>query len=308
MKPNLNKFTRLMLLSGVILLLGSCLKNNKYYNDFTKYEPSVEIPFAAKNLNSPIGIDWSPDTTTSFRVVINLASVEKLGSPVTATLGIDKAFIDQYNILQDAAAKKSQQDYIADPSHKTSDPKYPYSWTPMEVLPDSLYTVSAWDLTIPANERQAYADVLIKTDQLPDGHNYVLPFTITKASIDISSWNHLPLWFISSPFSGTFKGFHAHMKGGAYDEIYEDDAMTLATIDQHTVAEPGSIGDFFGGYTEYHFNGDGSVSVSAGSSVAAKNSYGATVLESSSNPQTGEFYVKFTFLAGKYTAELWFER
>lgn len=307
MKKN-NKYFRILLIAGFVFSLQSCLKNNKYYEDFSKGSPAIELPLAAKYANKPYGIPWSPDTTTSFKLYVNVASVDKPSSPVTATIGIDAAWVDQYNADQTAKATTAQQDYLdADPSHTTNDPSYPYSWTPMEVMPDSLYTVSATSLTVPAGEREVFSDVLVKSDNFAPGHNYVLPFTITQSSINISSWNHLPLWFISSPFAGTFTNFHAHTVGGPYDETY-DDVMNLQTIDQHTVAEPGTIADFFGGYAEYHFNGDGSVSVQAGSSSSSPNSYGAVVLSSSSNAVTGEFSVVFTILSGKYKFDVQFKR
>lgn len=315
MKRYFNKSTFLMaVLAGSILLLSSCLKNNKYYVDMSKYKPSVELPMAATKGNTPFGIDWSPDTTTSYKVYINVASVNPLNTPVTATLDIDKDYIDQYNAQQDAAAKQAQADYLQDTSHHKTDPTYPYSWIPIEILPDSLYTVSIdgkpvqvpFELTTPAGQREVYADVLMKTDEMPSGHNYILPFTITKGSIDISNWNHLGLWLISSPFSGTYNNYHVTISGKATDDF--DDVMSLSTIDQHTVSQPGSIGDYFGGYTEYHFNGDGSVSVKAGTSSSKPDSYGAKVLESSSNSTTGEFHVKFSILTGGYTFDETFKR
>jgi hypothetical protein len=308
MKQTKNRYFRFLFIAAMIFTLQSCLKNNEYYTDFSKGKPAIELPLAAKFANKPYGISWSQDTTTSFKLYVNVASVDKPTAPVTATIGIDNDWVTKYNADQSAAATQAQQDYLdADPSHSTNDPNYPYSWTPMEVMPDSLYTVSALDLTVPAGEREVFSDVLVHSDRFEPGHNYVLPFTITQSSINISSWNHLPLWFISSPFAGTYENFHAHTVGGPYDETY-DDVMTLQTIDQHTVSEPGSIADFFGGYTEYHFNGDGSVSVKAGSSSSSPNSYGAVVLSSSSDATTGEFSVVFTILAGKYKFDVQFKR
>ena len=240
MKKAKNKYFRILLIAGLVFSLQSCLKNNKYYEDFSKGSPAIELPLAAKYANKPYGISWSPDTTTSFKLYVNVASVSVPSTPTTATIGIDQAWVDEYNADQTASAAQAQQDYLnADPSHTVNDPNYPYSWIPMEVMPDSLYTISSKDLTVPAGQREVYADVLVKSDKFAPGHNYVLPFTITQSSINISSWNHLPIWFISSPFAGTFAHFHAHTVGGPYDETY-DDVMTLQTIDQHTVAEPGS--------------------------------------------------------------------
>ncbi len=162
MKQNKNRYFRILLIAGLVFTMQSCLKNNKYYADFSKGSPAIELPLAAKYANGPYGISWSPDTTTSFKLYVNVASVNKPTAPVTATIGIDNDWVTQYNTDQSAAATKAQQDYLdADPAHTSDDPNYPYSWTPMEVMPDSLYTVSAMDLTVPANEREAYSDVLL---------------------------------------------------------------------------------------------------------------------------------------------------
>ncbi|MGN6801167.1 MAG: DUF1735 domain-containing protein [Ginsengibacter sp.] len=308
MKKINNKYLGMFLVATLVLSLQSCLKNGKYYQDFSKGSPAVELPFAAKYTNRPYGIPWSPDTTTSFKVYVNVASVNVPSTPTTATLAIDKAWVDQYNNDQTAAASQAQQDYLnADPSHTVNDPAYPYSWIPMEVMPDSLFTVSSYDLTIPAGQREVYADVLVHSDKFAPGHNYVLPFTISNASVNISNWNHLPLWFISSPFAGTFTHYHSNsIKSGL--PFYDfDDVVTLNTVDQHTVSQDG-IADLFGGYTEYHFNGDGSVSVKAGSSSSNPNSYGASVVSSSSDATTGDFTVKFTILSGKYVFTETFKR
>lgn len=295
MKRYLNiKMLLVLALTGGVFLMSSCLKNNKYYVDFGDYNPSVEFPMAAKYVNKPFGIDWSPDTTTSFKIYINVASMDKPNLPVTATIDIDKAWIDQYNTEQAASAKQAQEDYLADTSHRTSDPAYPYSWTPMEILPDSLYEISIggsaaqvpFQLSVPAKERQAYADVLIHTDKFPAGHNYVLPFTMTDASTTISSWNHLGLWFITSPFTGTFTNYS--VVDGVYSPTRTGQTVTLATVDQHTV-EAGGFLDYYSGSTTYHFLGDGSVEVTANSG----GDLGAETIESHSDPATGNFYVKY---------------
>lgn len=309
MKQTKNRYFRILLVAGLIFSLQSCLKNNKYYTDFSKGTPAIELPLAAKYANGPYGLTWSPDTSTSFKLYVNVASVDKPSADVTATIGIDKAWVDQYNASQTTAATQTQQDYLtADTSHRATDPTYPYSWTPMEVMPDSLYTISSLNLTVPAGQREAIADVLVHSDRFEPGHNYVLPFTITQSSITISSWNHLPLWFISSPFAGQFNNYHVNIvKSGSQFQDF-DDVINLSTVDQHTVSQSGSVGDYFGGYTEYHFNGDGSISVKAGSSSSSPNSYGAVVLSSSSDAVTGDFSVKFSMLAGKYVFTETFKR
>ncbi|HLS52968.1 MAG TPA: hypothetical protein VK031_03280, partial [Tissierellaceae bacterium] len=206
-----------------------------------------------------------------------------------------KDWIDQYNAEQDAKAKEEQQEYLdANDSHTDEDPAYPYSWTPMEILPDSLYELTIdgkevsmpFDLTVPANERLAYADLDIYTGRFPKGHNYVLPFTITESSIDISNWKHLGLWFISSPFSGTYTDYS--VKSGGLAPDLTGATISLSTIDQHTVEANGFL-NYYSGSTTYHFLGDGSVEVTANSG----GDLGAEVKESYSDPVTGEFYVKY---------------
>lgn len=310
MKNSRLKSVGLFLFAGLTLTMQSCLKDEEWMTHYPRLSPAavMELPLAAKYSNKPYELPWSANAATFTKISVNVASVDLPATANTAALSTEPEWIDQYNIEQTSIAQKAQQDYLAgDASHKTSDSAYPYAWAPMELLPDSLYSVSTYDLTIPANERSASTDIAIKTDKFGHGHNYVLPFTIKTSSIAISNWSHLPLWFKSSVFAGKYANFHANLKGGAYNETY-DDIMTLVTIDQHTVADTLTIGDFFGGYSEYHFNADGSVSVKAGSSSAKPDDYGAKVLESSSNAATGEFYVKFTVLDGDYTFTVDFKR
>lgn len=308
MKHLLNIRFSAAILVAVALLMSSCLKNNKYYVDFGDYDANIELPLSAKYGNIPFGVNWSPDTSTSFKVYVNIASMDKPKSPVKVTLGIDADYITQYNADQSAKAAAAQAKYLENPAHTVDDPQYPFSWTPMEILPDSLYEVMVegnsvtvpFDLTVLTGQRQAFAELLIHSDRFPVGHNYVLPFTITDAPLKISNWNHLGLWFISSPFTGAFPGYHTKVLGGNYDEEFDDPGMRLVTVDQHTVAQDGSIGDWFGGYTEYHFLPNGDVEVKAGSSNGSPNSYGAKVIDSWSDESTGEFFVEFTILSGKY--------
>ena len=295
------KDLRIFLFALSILLMQSCMKNN--------YLPpsAMELPLAAQYSNKPYQLTATGDSVTA-RISINVASAASPTTINTATLGTEPEWINWYNAQQTARATKAQQDYLAaNALHKDNDSDFPYPWTPMELLPDSLYTVSSYDLAVPASERMAYADVVVKTSKFEHGHNYVLPLTIKKSSLIISSWRHLPLWFISSTFGGKYNNFHGTLVGGAYNEHY-DDALTLTTIDQHTVADTLTVGDFFGGYTQYHFNANGSVSVRAGNSSSSLDDYGAVVEESSSNAATGEFYVKFSVFKGAYTFTVNFNR
>jgi len=173
MKKNKINYFRILLIAGLVFAMQSCLKNNEYYVDFSKGAPAVELPLAAVNANAPFAVSFDiVDTPTTYYAVINVASPSLPTTATTATLALDAAYLTQYNADQLAA-----------------DPDY----EPYELLPDSTYTIASWDATIPAGTREFYIPIKLYTSKIDPGHIYVLPFTITKASIAISSWNHLML-------------------------------------------------------------------------------------------------------------------
>ena len=140
MKQNKMKYFRLVVIAGLIFALQSCLKNNKYYIDFSKGTPALELPLAANNANSPFAVSFNiVDTPTTYFAVVNVASPSKPTSPVTGTLGLDSAYLNQYN---------------ADNS------------TSYELMPDSTYSISSWDVTIPAGQRQIAVPIKIFTSKL----------------------------------------------------------------------------------------------------------------------------------------------
>ena len=293
MKRNLNNYLRLLILSVITLSLGSCLKNNKYYNDFTKYERSVEMPRAATAGNQPFTVALNTqnhDTTTEYKVYVNIASVDDQNTEYKVNIGVDAAYIDQLNAEGTAANP---------------------DFRPYEVFPDSLWTLDKTELTVPAGERQAFANLTMFTGKMPTGHNYVLPFTITSASpeINLSSWNHFVLKLVSSIYSGVFPGYHVDIiHNGAPLGSFDDPTMTLLTRSELSVTQPGSIGDYFGGYTQYDFKDDGTIAVKAGTSSDSPDAYGADVKESHYDPDTKTFYVKFTILGGAYVFTETFNR
>jgi hypothetical protein len=81
---------------------------------------------------------------------------------------------------------------------------------------------------------------------------------------------------------------------------------SLSTVNGTTVSEF-DIGNFFGGYTEYTFNADGTISVVALDSQGG-SSYGAVVTESGYDKTTHNFHVTFSILGGKYIFPLTYTR
>ena len=264
---------------GLLLFFSSCLKNNKYYIDLTKGAANIELPLAAVYANQPFALALKTvDTPSTYYVYVNVASPHKLGTAVTATLGLDSAFLNTYN----ADSLAADTNYI-----------------PFTVLPDSCYTISSWTLTVPANQRQAYATIKIYTSKISGSGNYVLPFTITSSSIALSNWNHLLIHISAqSPWAGNYLVNTVISGANNYDGTYPGNAETLATVAGNVVSEP-DIAAFFGGYTTYTFNADGTISVGAYGSQGG-GSYGATVISSSYNATTNNFNVVFSILRGKY--------
>lgn len=193
MKQNKNKYFRFLIIAAMVFSLQSCLKNNSFYVDFSKGSPAVELPLAAVRTNKPFAISFDVSNTPSlYYAVVNVASVNKPTSTVTATLGIDSVFLNAYNAAQDAAAKKAQADYLAaDTTHKVSDSNYPAAYSPYELMPDSTYKIASFDVTIAAQHREDSVPIQVFTNKLQQGHKYLLPLTITNSSLSISNWNHL---------------------------------------------------------------------------------------------------------------------
>lgn len=193
MKQTKIRYFGLLLFAAIIFSLQSCLKDNKYSTDFSKGAPAIELPLAATHTNKPFAVSFDVATTpTTYYAVVNVASVDKPSSPVTAKIGIDSAYLNQYNAMQDAAAKKAQADYLAaDTSNTVDDSGYPPDYVPYELLPDSAYQVPSFDATINAGHREDSLQIMFFTSKIAQGHPYVLPITIISSSLPISNWNHL---------------------------------------------------------------------------------------------------------------------
>ena len=161
---------------GLVLLvaassLSSCLKNGQYYINFADVSASIDLPLSAANSNGPVEFDYDSTTTSaSIPVYVNVASPSVLSKAVTATVAIDSAYLTSYNAANGTS-------YI--------------------LLPSAAYKVSTLSLTVPAGQRLDSANVTFdftKVDITDATKAYVLPFTITSASIPIEQWNHLMLY------------------------------------------------------------------------------------------------------------------
>lgn len=233
MKQNKNKYFGLFLIAAMAFSLQSCLKNNSFYTDFSKGSPAVELPLAAVHTNQPFAVSLDVSTApTQYYVVVNVASVNKPTSTVTATVALDSNYLNTYNAQQDAAAKQAQAAYLAaDTTHKVTDSNYPADYEPYELMPDSTYSISSLEVSIAAGHREDSIPIQIFTSKLDAGHVYVLPFTIVKSSLPISNWNHLLLNIgAKNKWDGIYKvaGEFVHPSYG--DQIWDFSAGITQTL------------------------------------------------------------------------------
>lgn len=161
-----NHFLKAM---GLLLVvsLSACLKNGPYYTDFAASSASVDLPLAAANSNGVVTFSYDATvTSTTIPVYVNVASPSVLSKSVTATLSLDTAFLNKYNNANS---------------------------TDFAVLPDSVYSVTGWNRTIPAGKRLDSMVITFNFAKMNLSTPYVLPVTIASSSVPIEQWNHLLL-------------------------------------------------------------------------------------------------------------------
>lgn len=230
MKHSFIKQIGTLALVGLLTFATSCLKNNEYYVDFSKYDASIELPLAAKSSNgiAPVALETQPGM--EFRAVVNVASVNPLDEDVHVTIALDEEWLDQYNQQRESETKQAQEDYLAeDPDNSDEDEDYPEDYEPYEMLPDSIYSVDKMELVVPAGERQAYGLITLAMDKIDATRRYVLPFTIVDSDLPISNWNHLMMNIqAKNPYDGDYTNTFSGSLGAGTNKV------TLNTVDGNT--------------------------------------------------------------------------
>jgi hypothetical protein len=150
----------------ITFAFSSCLKNGNYYTNFAAVNASVDLPLAAANSNGVVSFTYAGSVNSAqIPFYINLASPSPLNTAVTATFSIDTAYFNTYNANNGGI---------------------------YTLMPSAAYTVvNGWSRTIPAGKRLDSMYVSFDFTQLNPNNSYVLPITISQASIPIEQWNHL---------------------------------------------------------------------------------------------------------------------
>ncbi|HEY8659207.1 MAG TPA: DUF1735 domain-containing protein [Hanamia sp.] len=278
----------------LLLSLSSCLKKDPMNIDTSKGPKNV-VEFANSGDNLSGSLSTYPGfhmdlpaldsgESSTFIVNVSYSGVDVAPQDITVNLSIDQATLTTYNTQNGTS-------YVIPPSA-------------IFTFPNSAI--------IKKGTRLVQVPVTITNNISYDFNaSYALPLQIASASMGVISGNFGKAVYsfgLISPYSGVFSGYHVHIiKLGALLDDFDDPAMTLYTINANTVYQK-SIGDYFGGYSQYQLNPDGTISVQAGGSSADPNGYGAVVLASHYDAATTSFYVKFTILGGKYVFEETFNR
>ena len=260
---------------AVIFSLPSCLKNGDYYIPFQDAAASVDLPLAASTSNGITAFAY-PSTVTSVTlpVMVNVASPNLPSSPTTVTLALDTGGLSQYN---------------AD------------NGTDYQPLPDSTFSVSGWDVTVPAGKRLDSMMVTINLSKLDLSQAYVFPVTIASASLPIEQWNHLFYYVaVKNPWDGiySYQGYTLRSGDPVKTGNFNGQEMTLLTSGSNSVtfatlalwADLTGIGI-----------GNPQLTISPTNKITISSPGGATADPTYNNhydPATQTFYIQFYWGAG----------
>src|SRR5580700_4591025 len=126
----INKIKTISCLTGLLVVfvsLPSCLKNGAYYVDFASAGASVDLPLAASTGNGVTAFAYPPTVTSvTLPIAINVASPSLPTKATNVTIALDTAGLSAYNQA---------------------------NGTNYQPLPDSVFTLSAMTVTIPAGKR-----------------------------------------------------------------------------------------------------------------------------------------------------------
>jgi hypothetical protein len=272
---NFNKMAGL----GIVLLgmvaLSSCLKSSKYYIDFSQGGGSVDLPLAASTSNGVTAFSYPPTVTTvTLPIMVNVASPGTPSKATNITLALDTAGLSAYNANNGTA------------------------YVPM---PDSVFQLSSYNVTVPAGKRIDSVMVTIQLNKLDLTQPYVLPVTIASASLPIEQWNHL-FYYVSvkNQYDGIYNmtGYTLRAGDNARTGNFSPVQMALITSGSNSVTF-GSLqvwADGSGvGIGNPTLTVDNSNKVTITSPAGAKNDPGYT---SYYDPSTQTFYISFTWGAG----------
>jgi Domain of unknown function (DUF1735) len=163
----------------IVVLAGSCVKVGPNYTNFSDISPIAELFTGGPAVN--LAYIPTQSTPTDYTIEVNLASPNAASSPMPITLAIDTADFNEMN------------DSLGD------------IYT---LLPDSIYTVANWTVTIPTGQHLASLHIEVNSSMLNSSVQYVLPLKIIKATgLTISGNFDYGYWQIiaANPYVGLYQ-------------------------------------------------------------------------------------------------------
>jgi len=184
-----------MLVAGVAVFGGSCVKTAPDYTNFSDIHPIIELFTGGPSVN--LGYVATQSAATDYIIEVNLASPDSASKPIPVTLAIDTADFNEMN------------DSVGD------------IYT---LLPASFYTVENWTVTITKGQHLASLHVEVNSSLLDSNHQYILPLRITNASG----------YAISGNFgNGYWQMIAANPYVGLYQSVgYKTDVGVITSINQ----------------------------------------------------------------------------
>jgi hypothetical protein len=184
-----------MLVAGVAVFGGACVKTAPDYTNFSDIHPIIELFTGGPSVN--LGYVATQSAATDYVIEVNLASPDSASKPIPVTLAVDTADFNEMN------------DSVGD------------IYT---LLPASFYTVGNWTVTIAKGQHLASLHVEVNSSLLDSNHQYILPLRITNASG----------YTISGNFgNGYWQMIAANPYVGLYQSVgYKTDVGVITNINQ----------------------------------------------------------------------------
>ncbi len=202
--------------STLILSVTSCLKDDAHFTDFASVNAIVDIPQSANIGEVDNQAFLLATTPTPYSFDVKIETVNPTTANTDVTIAINTAYLKKYNADQLAADS---------------------TYTPLEILPDSAYTLASKTVSIPAGKVFGTYSFTFKTTKFDVNHSYCLPLTITGATNGVTpSANYgtkFLIFGIKNIYDGAYHSVGYFQHPTSPRKIDKD--KTLSTININTV-------------------------------------------------------------------------
>lgn len=202
MRKYITTYTAILLAITAGLLSGSCVKTAPNYTNFSDIQPIAELFLGGPAINT--GYIATLSAPTDYTIDVNLASPDAASQPLIMTLALDTADFNRMN------------DSVGD------------MYT---LIPDSVYTVPSWKVTVAKGEHQASLHILVNSSMLNNQNLFILPLRITDASGTTISGNYgHGFWLIAegNAYVGLYGSTGYKSDVGVITNIHEDKYLYYA--------------------------------------------------------------------------------